>query len=122
MSKIFGIDLGTTFSGVARLDETGQPITLVNAEGDRLTPSVVLFDGDDVVVGKEAMKALANEARLAMKALNAPCLGQSGEPDSGWIVSDYLDLVVHVMLKDTRAYYDLDSLWAKAPRVELPAG
>jgi len=68
------------------------------------------------------LKALANEARLAMKALNAPCLGQSGEPDSGWIVSDYLDLVVHVMLKDTRAYYDLDSLWAKAPRVELPAG
>lgn len=57
-----GIDLGTTFSVVARLDEKGQPATLVNAEGDRLTPSVVLFDGDDVVVGKEALKALAIEA------------------------------------------------------------
>ncbi len=57
-----GIDLGTTFSVIARIDETGQPATLVNAEGDRLTPSAVLFDGDDVVVGKEALKAVAVEA------------------------------------------------------------
>jgi len=57
-----GIDLGTTYSVVARLDERGQPLTLVNAEGDRLTPSVVLLDGNDVVVGKEAMKAMATEA------------------------------------------------------------
>ena len=57
-----GIDLGTTYSVVARLDERGQPVTLVNAEGDRLTPSVVLLDGNDVVVGKEAMKAMATEA------------------------------------------------------------
>ena len=57
-----GIDLGTTFSVVSRLDEQGQPVTLVNAEGDRVTPSVVLFDGQDVVVGKEALKAMATEA------------------------------------------------------------
>ncbi|HEV3006005.1 MAG TPA: Hsp70 family protein, partial [Pirellulales bacterium] len=57
-----GIDLGTTFSAVARLDETGRPVTVPNAEGDLTTPSVVLFDGDDVVVGKEAVKALATEA------------------------------------------------------------
>jgi molecular chaperone DnaK len=57
-----GIDLGTTFSVVAKLDDQGRPITLVNAEGDHLTPSVVLFDGQDIVVGKEAMKALASEA------------------------------------------------------------
>jgi molecular chaperone DnaK len=57
-----GIDLGTTFSVIARLDENGQPTTLVNAEGERVTPSVVLFDGDDVVVGREALKAIATEA------------------------------------------------------------
>jgi molecular chaperone DnaK len=57
-----GIDLGTTFSVVARLDDRGQPATLINAEGDRLTPSVVLFDGEDVVVGKEAIKAMSGEA------------------------------------------------------------
>jgi molecular chaperone DnaK len=57
-----GIDLGTTYSAVARLDEMGRPVTVPNAEGDLTTPSVVLFDGDDVVVGKEAVKALATEA------------------------------------------------------------
>ncbi len=56
-----GIDLGTTYSALARLDERGRPTTLVNAEGDRITPSVVLFDGDEVVVGKEALKAVGAE-------------------------------------------------------------
>jgi len=59
---IVGIDLGTTFSVLARLDEKGRPVTLVNSEGDRVTPSVVLFDGEDMVVGKEAVKAFALEA------------------------------------------------------------
>ncbi len=57
-----GIDLGTTFSVLARIDQRGRPVTVVNAEGDHLTPSVVLFEGDDVVVGKEALKAVVTEA------------------------------------------------------------
>ncbi len=56
-----GIDLGTTFSVLARIDERGRPVTVVNAEGDRLTPSVVLFEGDETVVGKEALKAIITE-------------------------------------------------------------
>ncbi len=61
-----GVDLGTTFSVLARLDENGHPVTVVNAEGDRSTPSMVLFDDDDVVVGKEALKAFTAEpARVA---------------------------------------------------------
>ncbi|MEX2112575.1 MAG: Hsp70 family protein [Pirellulales bacterium] len=57
-----GIDLGTTYSAVAYLDDTGRPVTLVNAEGDLVTPSVVLFEGNTPVVGKEAVKALSTEA------------------------------------------------------------
>ncbi|MBI2806509.1 MAG: Hsp70 family protein, partial [Planctomycetes bacterium] len=56
-----GIDLGTTFSLVAHLDSAGRPWTIPNAEGDLLTPSVVLFEGASVVVGKEAVKAAAME-------------------------------------------------------------
>ncbi len=56
-----GIDLGTTYSVAARLDETGRPETLINAEGDHLTPSVVLMEDGDVVVGKEAVKAMSSE-------------------------------------------------------------
>jgi molecular chaperone DnaK len=57
-----GIDLGTTFSALARLDENGRPITIPNGEGDLLTPSVVLFEGNNVVVGKEAIKAIVTDA------------------------------------------------------------
>ncbi|MFM2093332.1 MAG: Chaperone protein DnaK, partial [Planctomycetota bacterium] len=57
-----GIDLGTTYSVIARLDNLGRPVTLVNAEGDKITPSVVFFDGANIVVGKEAAKALATDA------------------------------------------------------------
>ncbi|MGE0759575.1 MAG: Hsp70 family protein [Pirellulaceae bacterium] len=57
-----GIDLGTTYSAVAVLDEAGCPRTLTNAEGDKLTPSAVLFEGSETIVGKEAIKALATDA------------------------------------------------------------
>lgn len=57
-----GIDLGTTFSVVAILDDLGRPITLDNAEGDKLTPSAVFFDEAEVVVGKEAVKAITTDA------------------------------------------------------------
>lgn len=61
-----GIDLGTTFSAIARLDDLGRPTTLPSAEGDKTTPSVVFFDEMEVVVGKEALKALVtNMSRVA---------------------------------------------------------
>lgn len=54
MSKILGIDLGTTNSAMAVL-EGGAPTTIVNAEGDRTTPSVVAFRAEgDRIVGKAA--------------------------------------------------------------------
>ena len=54
MSKILGIDLGTTNSAMA-VFEGGEPSIIVNAEGDRTTPSVVGFRADgDRIVGKAA--------------------------------------------------------------------
>ena len=54
MGKILGIDLGTTNSAMAVL-EGGSPTTIVNAEGDRTTPSVVGFRAEgDRIVGKAA--------------------------------------------------------------------
>lgn len=53
-----GIDLGTTYTVAARLDDVDRPQTLVNAEGERLTPSVVLLEDGEIVVGREAVKAI----------------------------------------------------------------
>ena len=55
MAKILGIDLGTTYSCVAYIDENNKPVVLKNAEGNLTTPSVVFFESEtDVTVGDAA--------------------------------------------------------------------
>ncbi|MEO2031629.1 MAG: Hsp70 family protein, partial [Planctomycetaceae bacterium] len=49
--KTVGIDLGTTYSAIAHLNEDGEPEVIENADGRPITPSVVLLDEDRVVVG-----------------------------------------------------------------------
>jgi molecular chaperone DnaK len=60
MSKIVGIDLGTTFSALAILNSIGKPEIVPNSDGDRLTPSVIFFDeenSDLIRVGIEAINS-----------------------------------------------------------------
>ncbi|NWO20232.1 Hsp70 family protein [Leptotrichia sp. oral taxon 223] len=55
MSKyVFGIDLGTTYSCIARVDDTARAEVIKNNDGDNITPSVVAFEGDNVIVGADA--------------------------------------------------------------------
>lgn len=54
MGKVVGIDLGTTFSAIAHVNEHGQPEIIPNAETERITPSVILFEDALVTVGKIA--------------------------------------------------------------------
>ena len=56
-SRAVGIDLGTTYSAIAQVNKHGVPEILHNAEGDRITPSVVLFDNEDIIVGNYAKQA-----------------------------------------------------------------
>ena len=56
-NRAVGIDLGTTYSAIAQVNKHGVPEILANAEGDRITPSVILFDNDDIVVGNYAKQA-----------------------------------------------------------------
>ncbi|MCL2184137.1 MAG: Hsp70 family protein [Chitinispirillia bacterium] len=59
MEKVFGIDLGTTYSCIAYVDEYGKPVVVPNSDSERITPSVVCFDeGNEVIVGKVAKEQL----------------------------------------------------------------
>ncbi|BCL77978.1 molecular chaperone DnaK [Ktedonobacteria bacterium brp13] len=51
---VFGIDLGTTYSCIAYVDEYGKAIVIPNSEGDYTTPSVIQFDGEQRIIGREA--------------------------------------------------------------------
>ena len=53
--KIVGIDLGTTFSAIATLDDRGQPVTLPNRDGEMLTPSAIFLEDSGAVVGQAAL-------------------------------------------------------------------
>jgi ribosome-associated protein len=59
----------------------------------------------------EVERVLKDEAAVSPRA-------SEGLDDASWVLLDYGDLVVHVFLAETRAYYDLDRLWADAPRVD----
>ena len=78
MSKVFGIDLGTTYSCIAYIDENGKPVVLKNAEGDLTIPSAVFFETQtDVTVGsaaKESAKMYPEQVVTFIKR----SIGQSG--------------------------------------------
>src|SRR5256885_569277 len=60
--KVVGIDLGTTFCAMAHIDPYGKPQIIPNTESERLTPSVILFDGATVIVGTLAKNNAVAEA------------------------------------------------------------
>jgi len=66
MTKIYGIDLGTTYSCIARVDDYGQAVVINNSEGQSTTPSVVFFEtADNFVVGSAAKdSAVVHESHV----------------------------------------------------------
>ena len=57
LKRVYGIDLGTTYSAIAYVDEHGKAVIVPNQESERITPSVVLFDGDNIIVGNTAKES-----------------------------------------------------------------
>jgi hypothetical protein len=59
VNQVIGIDLGTTFSAVARMNKLGKPEIIPNREGENIMPSVVLFQQDTILVGTMAKRSAA---------------------------------------------------------------
>ena len=57
LKRVYGIDLGTTYSAIAYVDEHGKAVVVPNQESERITPSVVLFDSENIIVGNTAKES-----------------------------------------------------------------
>ena len=75
---IFGIDLGTTYSCIAYVDETGRATVVKNKEGTNTTPSVVNFaDPSLVVVGQVAKETAVIEPKNTCSLVKALKIGRA---------------------------------------------
>jgi ribosome-associated protein len=68
---------------------------------------------------RRQMSAIADQIRVDLKHLDVRHLHVEGRGSERWVLLDYGGVVVHLFDAETRAFYDLESLWADAPRVPL---
>ncbi|MFA5530409.1 MAG: Hsp70 family protein, partial [Thiohalomonadaceae bacterium] len=117
MGKIIGIDLGTTNSCVAVM-EGGKPRVIENSEGDRTTPSIVAFTGeDDILVGQSAKRQAVTNPQNTFFAVKR-LIGRRFEDKE---VQKDLDLVPYAIVKAPNGDAWLESRGKKMAPPEISA-
>lgn len=66
------------------------------------------------------VQAIADGIQTELAALGVKPLSVEGYAHGQWVLIDFGDVVVHVFQVPVRTFYDLDRLWVRAPRVDLP--
>ena len=105
MSKIIGIDLGTTNSCVAVL-EGGEPKVIANAEGNRTTPSVVAFKGDEELVGEVAKRQAVTNVKNTISSIKRK-MGTSEKVEAGgkkWTPEEISAKILSKLKADAESY------------------
>ena len=104
---------------------------VVDLASDKQASEIVLLDirgvsliADYFVIGtvgseRQASAILKDLSERLQAEFGRKPLHTEGKPDSGWVLLDYGDVLVHVFLEDTRAYYALERLWGDAPSVPI---
>lgn len=98
---------------------------IVDAAADKQAEDVLLLDiskvasfADYFVIASGAtsrqIQAIVESVEEAVSGDGVRPIGREGEPDSGWVLIDYGDVIVHIFGPEERSYYDLESLWATA--------
>lgn len=106
-----GIDLGTTFSAIAYIDTYGKPQIIPNSESERITPSVVLFDGSNAIVGTYAKQNAVAEPEKIVDFVKRE-MGKSKEAFSrdfggrSYSAEELASLIVKKLKNDAERYLE----------------
>ncbi len=105
---VLGIDLGTTYSVAAYLDDAGAPRAICNSEGDTTTPSVVYFEDDkNVVVGQIAKDFMSTDPKKVISTVKN-AMGEnriySPLPNTSFRPQDISSFVLRKLVKDAETF------------------
>jgi ribosome-associated protein len=68
------------------------------------------------------MRSVAEEIESLGTEQSFKPLGRHGHEGEAWLLTDFVDVVLHLFSPEARGYYDLDGLWGDAPQVDWQAG
>ena len=105
-------------------------IKAVDVASDKQATDILLIDINAVgtfadffvfltVDNSRLMNALIDDLKVSIKREGADLFHVEGEIDSGWVLMDFGNTIVHLFSPETRRYYDLDSLWLKPPAKQV---
>jgi ribosome-associated protein len=100
----------------AGLDKKAEEVTVLDVRG--LTSYADYFVVMTADSDRQA-SAIADHVEQTMKAQGVSKVGVEGYETGRWILVDYGDVVAHVMNRESRGFYDLEGLWADAPRFSV---
>ena len=111
--RAVGIDLGTTYSAIAHIDSYGKPQIIPNSESERITPSVLLFDGSNAIVGTYAKQNAVAEPEKVVDFLKRE-IGKSKQEFSrefdgrAYSAEELASLIIKKLKNDAEKYLDAE--------------
>jgi ribosome-associated protein len=103
-------------AALAALDKRAVNVVVLDVQGlSSVTDYFLVCSGKSTT----HLRTIADAIRDELKEAGIRPLHAEGVPESGWILLDYGDVLMHVFLEDTRIYYALERLWGDAPSLSL---
>ncbi|HJR98570.1 MAG TPA: ribosome silencing factor [Actinomycetota bacterium] len=124
---------GTGAAGAQALPPSREvAIAAARAAADKQATDIVVLDVSKIIVitdhfvictasTQRQIRTVIDAVEEALRSMGVKPLRREGEPEAGWWLLDYVDVVVHVFGEEEREYYDLERLWSDAPQVAWEA-
>ncbi len=115
------------------IDSRGKAITCIREASLFKASDLVLLDvsrfssfADFFIIcsGKSSrqVQGIADNLEDKLRAMEMRPIGVEGKQEGHWVLMDYGDVIIHIFYEPVRHFYDLESLWAEAPRLEWEEG